>query len=60
MEGCGAEVGAGCCNASAAGRRTPKTPQKAAAASTHHFIEPDRTTFSFREDTLLPETLPQN
>src|SRR5258706_5718073 len=33
-------------------------PQRAAAASTHHFTEPDRTTFDFREDTLLPETLP--
>jgi hypothetical protein len=32
-----------------------KPQQSAAAASTHHFIEPDRTTFSFREDTLLPE-----
>src|SRR5216684_1133003 len=53
-------MGAVCGNASAAGRRTPK-PQRAAAASTHHFvcIEPDRTTF-FREDTLLPETLSLN
>jgi hypothetical protein len=52
-------LGADCKRASAAGSRTPK-PQRAAAMSTHHFIEPDRTAFAFREDTLLPETLPLN
>jgi len=36
----------------------PKMPQRAAAASTHHLIELDRTTFAFCEDTPLPETLP--
>lgn len=42
--------------ASAEKRRTLKNPQQSAvAASTHHFIEPDRTTLVFREDTLLPE-----
>jgi hypothetical protein len=49
------ESGADCGRAFAAGSSKPK-PQAAAATSIHHFIEPDRNSFIFREATLLPQT----
>ena len=45
------------CGKASTGESTANEPQRAAATSTHHFVESDRTTF-FCEDTLLPENLP--
>jgi hypothetical protein len=59
-----AELDADACCAFAGKRTRPKKPQRTAAASTHHRIEPDCTAFVFREDTycqtLYAQIMPLN